>query len=157
MDLDRSIVGLLRGNLVERIWVYQITRNALVLQLTLQGTKFYKDDMSQEYSRRPQDEVTTRKPNYERTAAARAATKRIRMAMPLEDRKALGLRLFAIYSGQQTQKHYRMRGIFDPCVKAREAKSRKAKLRREAKSNVAEREKAKFGFPESRSKVIVGW
>jgi hypothetical protein len=73
----------------------------------------------------------------QRTAAARAATKRIRMAMPPEDRKALGLRLFAIYSGQQTQKHYRMRGIYDPCAKAREAKSRKAKLRRETESRAA--------------------
>ena len=95
--------------------------------------------------------------NYERTAAARAATRRIRMAMSLEDRKALGLRLFAIYSGQQTQKHYRMRGIFDPCMKARAAKSRKAKLRREAKGRAIEREKASFGLPESRRKVVVGW
>ena len=93
----------------------------------------------------------------QRTAAARAATKRIRMAMPLDEREALGLRLFAIYSGQQTQKHYRMRGIYDPCVKAREAKSRKAKLRREAKVKAIEREKASFGLSESRSKVIVGW
>jgi hypothetical protein len=104
-----------------------------------------------------QGEATARKSNCDRTAAARAATRRIRMAMPLEDRKALGLRLFAIYSGQQTQKHYRMRGIFDPCVKAREAKSRKAKLRREAKSRAVEREKGSFGLPEPRSKVIVGW
>ena len=110
--------------------------------------------MNQGYSRRPQDEAAAGKPNYERTSAARAATKRIRMAMPLEDRKALGLRLFAINSGQQTQKHYRMRGIFDPCVKAREAKSRKAKLRRELKGNNAEREKARFGIPEFRNKVI---
>jgi len=92
--------------------------------------------------------------NYERTAAARAATRRIRMAMSLEDRKALGLRLFAIYSGQQTQRHYRLKGIFDPCMKAREAKSRKAKLRREAKLRAIDREKDRFGLPESRSKVI---
>jgi lipid-binding SYLF domain-containing protein len=26
------------------VWVYQITKNGLVLQLTLQGTKYYKDD-----------------------------------------------------------------------------------------------------------------
>ena len=110
--------------------------------------------MNQGYSSRPRDEATARKPNYERTAAARAATKRIRMAMSLEDRKALGLRLFAIYSGQQTQRHYRMKGIFDPCVKAREAKSRKAELRRRAKGRVLEREKASFGIPEFRSKVI---
>lgn len=107
--------------------------------------------MNQGYSRRP------RGSNYGRTAAARAATKRIRMAMPPDERKALGLRLFAIYSGQQTQKHYCMKGIYDPCVKAREAKSKKAKLRREAKSRAAEREKARFGLPESRSKVISGW
>jgi hypothetical protein len=93
----------------------------------------------------------------QRTAAARAATKRIRKAMPPDERDALGLRLFAIYSGQQTQKHYRMRGIYDPCVKAREAKSRKAKLRRDAKSNVAEWEKARFGIPQSRSKVTSSW
>ena len=31
--------------------------------------------------------------------------------MTVEERHALGLRLFAIYSGQQTQKAYRMRGI----------------------------------------------
>jgi hypothetical protein len=93
----------------------------------------------------------------QRTAAARAATKRIRMAMSLEDRKALGLRLFAIYSGQQTQRHYQMKGIYDPCVKAREAKSRKTKLRRMAKGRAIEREKASFGLPESRSKVVVGW
>jgi hypothetical protein len=113
--------------------------------------------MNQGYSSRPRDEATARKPNCERTAAARAATKRIRMAMPLEDRKALGLRLFAIYSGQQTQKHYRMRGIFDPCMKAREAKSQKAKLRRQAKVRAIEQEKARFGLPESRSKVVSGW
>jgi hypothetical protein len=113
--------------------------------------------MNQEYSRRPQDEARARKPNYERTAAARVATKRIRMAMSLENRKALGLHLFAIYSGQQTQKHYRMKGIYDPCVKAREAKSRKAKLQREAKSRAVGREKARFGIPESRNKVISSW
>ena len=27
-----------------RVWVYEITKNGLVLQLTLQGTKYYKDD-----------------------------------------------------------------------------------------------------------------
>jgi len=26
------------------VWVYQITKNGLALQLTLQGTKYYKDD-----------------------------------------------------------------------------------------------------------------
>jgi len=26
------------------VWVYQITKNGLALQLTLQGTKHYKDD-----------------------------------------------------------------------------------------------------------------
>jgi len=26
------------------VWVYQITENGLALQLTLQGTKYYKDD-----------------------------------------------------------------------------------------------------------------
>jgi hypothetical protein len=25
------------------VWVYQITKNGLALQLTLQGTKYYKD------------------------------------------------------------------------------------------------------------------
>jgi hypothetical protein len=50
-----------------------------------------------------------------------------------------------------------MKGIYDPCAKAREAKSRKARLRREAKVRAIEREKAGFGLPESRSKVVVGW
>jgi hypothetical protein len=113
--------------------------------------------MNQEYSRRLQDEARARKPNYERTAAARAATRRIRMAMPTEDRKALGLHLFAVYSGQQTQKHYRMKGVYDPCVKAREAKSRKAKLRRNAEGRAIEREETSFGLLGARSKVIVGW
>jgi lipid-binding SYLF domain-containing protein len=27
-----------------RVWVYQITKNGVALQLTLQGTKYYKDD-----------------------------------------------------------------------------------------------------------------
>jgi hypothetical protein len=26
------------------VWVYQITKNGVALQLTLQGTKYYKDD-----------------------------------------------------------------------------------------------------------------
>jgi len=26
------------------VWVYQITKNGIALQLTLQGTKYYKDD-----------------------------------------------------------------------------------------------------------------
>jgi lipid-binding SYLF domain-containing protein len=26
------------------VWVYEITKNGLALQLTLQGTKYYKDD-----------------------------------------------------------------------------------------------------------------
>jgi lipid-binding SYLF domain-containing protein len=26
------------------VWVYQMTKNGLALQLTLQGTKYYKDD-----------------------------------------------------------------------------------------------------------------
>jgi hypothetical protein len=26
------------------VWVYQITKNGLALQLTLQGTKYYKDE-----------------------------------------------------------------------------------------------------------------
>jgi hypothetical protein len=26
------------------VWVYQITKKGLALQLTLQGTKYYKDD-----------------------------------------------------------------------------------------------------------------
>ncbi len=26
------------------VWVYQITKNGLALQFTLQGTKYYKDD-----------------------------------------------------------------------------------------------------------------
>ena len=26
------------------VWVYQILKNGLALQLTLQGTKYYKDD-----------------------------------------------------------------------------------------------------------------
>lgn len=26
------------------VWVYQITKNGLALQVTLQGTKYYKDD-----------------------------------------------------------------------------------------------------------------
>jgi lipid-binding SYLF domain-containing protein len=26
------------------VWVYQITKNGLALQITLQGTKYYKDD-----------------------------------------------------------------------------------------------------------------
>jgi len=26
------------------VWVYQITKKSLALQLTLQGTKYYKDD-----------------------------------------------------------------------------------------------------------------
>jgi hypothetical protein len=26
------------------VWVYQITKNGLALQLTLQGTKYYTDD-----------------------------------------------------------------------------------------------------------------
>jgi lipid-binding SYLF domain-containing protein len=29
---------------VPGVWVYQITKNGLALQLTLQGTKYYKDD-----------------------------------------------------------------------------------------------------------------
>jgi hypothetical protein len=93
----------------------------------------------------------------QRTAAARAATKRIRMAMSLEERKALGLHLFAVYSGQQTQKHYRMRGISNPCAKATEAHSKKAKLRREAKARAAELEQERMGGPEVRSKVNLGW
>ncbi len=30
--------------IAEGVWVYQITKNGLALQLTLQGTKYYKDD-----------------------------------------------------------------------------------------------------------------
>jgi hypothetical protein len=29
---------------VLRVWVYQITKNGLAVQLTLQGTKYYKND-----------------------------------------------------------------------------------------------------------------
>ena len=31
-------------NVAPDVWVYQITKNGLVLQATLQGTKYYKDD-----------------------------------------------------------------------------------------------------------------
>ena len=32
------------ANVAPGVWVYQITKKGLALQLTLQGTKYYKDD-----------------------------------------------------------------------------------------------------------------
>ncbi len=54
----------------------------------------------------------------QKTAAARAATKRIRLAMPPEERRKLALRLFAILSGKRSQESYRRRGV-DPFAFAR--------------------------------------
>jgi hypothetical protein len=36
--------GTAERSRLPRVWVYEITKNGLVLQLTLQGTKYYKDD-----------------------------------------------------------------------------------------------------------------
>ena len=41
------------------IWVYQITKNGVALQLTLQGTKYYKDDDLNNLSSRRQLEATS--------------------------------------------------------------------------------------------------
>jgi hypothetical protein len=66
----------------------------------------------------------------QKTLAARMATKRIRMAMPEEERRALGLRLFAILSGKRSQQAARMRGV-QPWIAANKARRRNAAIRRE--------------------------
>jgi hypothetical protein len=88
-----------------------------------------------------------------RTWKAIQARKAMHARTSKEERLRLGLRLYAIYCGYQTQKSYRMKGITDPCVKAREARSRYCAARREAKE-------ANAGYEcetRRRSKVNVGW
>lgn len=57
----------------------------------------------------------------DKTSAARAATKRIRMAMPPEERKALAIRLLAIGNGKRSQAIDRRKG-FDRMAYARSFK-----------------------------------
>ena len=43
------------------VWVYQITKNGLALQLTLQGTKYYKDgDLNKQEDSKKGDDATTK-------------------------------------------------------------------------------------------------
>lgn len=90
---------------------------------------------------------------------ARRARKLSHARTPKSERVALAIRLLAIGNAKRAQKAYRMRGITDPCVKAREARSRYCKQRREAKA----REVAEGQSPivehttRTRSKVLVNW
>jgi hypothetical protein len=70
--------------------------------------------------RKPQKTVT------ERTMAMRIGRKEQLTRMSIEERRALGLRLFAILSGRRSQAAYRARGITDPCAKARAVKAQRA-------------------------------
>jgi hypothetical protein len=63
-----------------------------------------------------------------RTSAATCARILSLQRMSASERKAIGLRLFAIYSGRQSQKAYRMRGI-DAAAQARAGKAKKRAAR----------------------------
>lgn len=104
----------------------------------------------------------------QRTAAARAATKRIRLAMPPEARTSLGLRLLAILAGKRSQQSYRMRGIVNPCSAANSARIANCARRRADMSALNQREELDRNYPvnanasksapaPARSKVNVGW
>jgi hypothetical protein len=89
---------------------------------------------------------------HSKTFAANQA-RRIQLArMSAVERRAIGLRLFAIYSGRQTQMAYRARGITNPCKAANEARRRNCARRRE------ERRLRELGVPEpTRSRVNYNW
>jgi hypothetical protein len=88
-----------------------------------------------------------------KTSAATRATKRIRALTPTSELRAWGLRMQAKHGGLAVQRLYRMRGVTDPCKKAREVRSRKCATRRRAKNR--EQGHTRVGPPEpTRSKVL---
>jgi hypothetical protein len=88
-----------------------------------------------------------------KTTAATEATKRIRASTPEHQLRAWGVRMQAKHGGLAVQRLYRMRGITDPCAKAREARSRMCAARRRAKGRGQDR--VRLGLPEpNRRKVL---
>jgi hypothetical protein len=92
-----------------------------------------------------------------KTSAATEATKRIRALTPKSELSAWGLWMQARHGGLAVQRLYRLRGVHDPCAKAREARSHRCAARRRE----ADREKGsvRIGLAEpTRSKVLgSGW
>lgn len=92
-----------------------------------------------------------------KTSAATKATKRIRALTPTSELRAWGLWMQARHGGLAVQRLYRMRGITDPCEKAREVRSRNCAARRRAKDR--KQDHVRLGPPEpNRRKVLAsGW
>lgn len=90
----------------------------------------------------------------QRTAAARAATKRIRLAMPPEERRKLGLHLLAVLSGYRTRDSYRRRGI-KQCVEATAGRKRYCERLQAQKKALLEQSSTDFTCV--RAKINVGW
>lgn len=80
----------------------------------------------------------------QRTTEAIAERTRRARSMSAEDRHKLGLRLFAIYSGQQSAKAYKARGL-DSFVHARaaQAKQRAARKLAQTQGNEEDRPRSK--------------
>jgi Transposase zinc-ribbon domain len=64
-------------------------------------------------------------PTNVKTLAANEATRRIRALTPINELRAWGRTMLAKCAGYACQRAYRMRGITDPCKKAREVQARR--------------------------------
>jgi hypothetical protein len=83
-----------------------------------------------------------------KTSAAIEATRRIRASTPKSELRSWALRMQARHGGLAVQRIYRMRGITDPCEKARKVRSGNCARRRQ------ERGLRELGIPRPRAKWV---